>query len=150
MSTLDERRDVFWKAKAKKFATERDAEAHRRKETETRLADVTGDRGTILKRFRSTLCWARAWKDIAKIYYMMYHHQRILRKKYYELTKNRSNRTVKLEQGLKDLVDKLDLVEPIVKGWAVLAHVHGQRYDGPTYGKELEHAKTLLKKEKKP
>jgi len=66
MSTLDERRDVFWKAKAKKFAIERDVQAHRRKETEIRLADVTGDRGTILKRFRSALHWARAWKKMAK------------------------------------------------------------------------------------
>jgi len=68
MSTLKERRDVFWKAKAKKFATERDHQAHLRRETEIRLADVAGDRKTILGRFRSTLRWARTWKITARFW----------------------------------------------------------------------------------
>lgn len=49
-----------------------------------------------------------------------------------------------LEEALQDLVDKLDAVEPIVAAWAMLAHVHGQRYKGPNYGEELSHAKEVL------
>ncbi len=66
MSTLAERRDVFWKRKAKRFAIERDQQAHLRCETENKLSDVTGDRKTILKRFRLSLRWARTWKKRAK------------------------------------------------------------------------------------
>ena len=50
-----------------------------------------------------------------------------------------------LEEALRNLIDKLDAVEPTLQGWAVLAHIHGQRYDGPTYENELRCARELLK-----
>lgn len=66
MSTLRERRDVFWKAKAKVFAKQRDAEAHRRCEAEIKASDAIGCRKSLVKQLRIIRRFARAWKGIAK------------------------------------------------------------------------------------
>lgn len=58
-------------------------------------------------------------------------------------------RIADLEDALRNLVDKLDAVQPTVEAWAVLAHVHGQRYDGPNYAVELQSARELLGKQMK-
>lgn len=42
------------------------------------------------------------------------------------------------------LVEALDRCKPTLDGYAVMAHVHGERYNGPTFGTELEELRSLL------
>ena len=58
----------------------------------------------------------------------------------------KNTRVIELENALQALVNKLDLVSIEITQLTVLAWVHGNRYTGPTYGKELEHAKEVLNK----
>ncbi len=53
----------------------------------------------------------------------------------------------KLRDALRDLVDALDRCKPGIDSAFSMAWVHGQRYDGPTYEKELEAARTALGEE---
>lgn len=49
-----------------------------------------------------------------------------------------------LRDKLRDLVDKLDEVEPAITNAFLLEHIHGRPYNGPTYAAELKAARTLL------
>lgn len=42
------------------------------------------------------------------------------------------------------LVAALDACKPALDGWAVMNHVHGGCYDGPTFGAELETLRAAL------
>ena len=53
----------------------------------------------------------------------------------------------KLRDALRELVDALDRCKPGIDSAFSMAWVHGQRYDGPTYEKELEAARTTLGEE---
>lgn len=49
-----------------------------------------------------------------------------------------------LREAAEQLVAALDRCKSTLDGLAVLAHVHGQRYDGPTFGKEWERLREAL------
>ena len=49
-----------------------------------------------------------------------------------------------LREALKDLVAALDACQPGITAAFTFAHIHGQRYDGPTYEVELKAARKAL------
>ena len=57
----------------------------------------------------------------------------------------KDTRIIELENALQALVSKLDLISTEIKKLTMLAWIHGNRYTGPTYEKELKHAKEVLK-----
>lgn len=50
----------------------------------------------------------------------------------------------RLRAASSALVKKLDACKPHLDGLAVLNHVHGGQYDGPTYGEELEQLRSIV------
>ena len=49
-----------------------------------------------------------------------------------------------LREALRDLVAALDACQPGITAAFTFAHIHGQRYDGPTYEVELKAARKAL------
>ncbi len=141
MSTIKERRDVFWKSKAKGFAKQRDAEAHRRREAEIKASDAMGGRKAIVKQFRKARRWTRAWKGIAKHLDIKI---TVAQQRWEEIYQKKYDRIAALETALRNLVDKLDAVAPEISKLSTLAWAHGNRYTGPNYGEELKVARKVL------
>lgn len=50
----------------------------------------------------------------------------------------------KLKAVLEALVAKLEVALPALDNLAVLAHIHGADYTGPTFGQEVVDARQLL------
>ena len=49
-----------------------------------------------------------------------------------------------LQEKAQALVDALDRCKPTLDGYAVLAYVHGERYQGATFGNEWEALRAAL------
>ncbi len=112
MSTLAERRDVFWKAKAKRFAKERDERARRHRETERELANMTGDRNGILKRFRVARRWARAWKTLAKMFWL---RSRFLKREWGKSRERYKARIQALEETLRPFAARIEAAKRLIE-----------------------------------
>ena len=108
MSTLKERRDVFWKAKARRFAIQRDAEMHRRREAEIKASDAIGCRKSVVKQLRIVRRFSRAWKIWAKRYRDRYDAQYASDGEYQETLRQR---IVKLEDMLQTLEESYKRME---------------------------------------
>ena len=51
----------------------------------------------------------------------------------------------KLKFAAQKFVDKLNECQPYIDNAFVMEFVHGREHQGPTYGKELENLKKILK-----
>lgn len=103
MSTLRERRDVFWKAKARKFAKQCNAEAHRRRKAEIKASDAVGCRKSVVKQLRIIRRFARVWKIWATRYRNRYDAQYTADGEYQEVLRKR---ITELEYMLREFRDQ--------------------------------------------